>query len=100
MLKLPSIRFSSSNSALQVCGQSLPRTISVVIPTLNEVAGLSETLARLRLVPEVSEIIVVDGASRDGTADLAAKLGCRVMVSEPGRGRQMRAGATAAAGHV
>ncbi|HEY6170203.1 MAG TPA: TIGR04283 family arsenosugar biosynthesis glycosyltransferase [Verrucomicrobiae bacterium] len=91
---------SSSKSALLLRGQSLPRTISVVIPTLNEAAGLPDTLARIRHVPEVCEIIVVDGGSRDGTADLAAKLGCRVLSSEPGRGRQMRVGAAAATGDV
>src|SRR5205814_877912 len=42
-------------------------TISVIIPTLNEREALPETARRARAVPEVSEIIVVDGGSSDGT---------------------------------
>ncbi|HEX4644639.1 MAG TPA: glycosyltransferase, partial [Verrucomicrobiae bacterium] len=64
----------------------LPEKISIVMPTLNEVDILEETLRRARAVPEIHEIIVVDGGSADGTRDLAARLGCRVLVSAPGRG--------------
>jgi rSAM/selenodomain-associated transferase 2 len=77
-----------------------PLSISVVIPTLNESAELPETIRQARAVPEVAEIIVVDGGSRDGTADLAAKLGCRVLATAPGRGGQLRAGAEVATGEV
>jgi rSAM/selenodomain-associated transferase 2 len=44
------------------------------------------------------EIIVADGGSRDGTADLAAQHGCRVVLAERGRGRQLRAGVGASRG--
>ncbi len=74
------------------------KTLSVIIPVLNEAAALPETIRRLRDNPEVQEIIVVDGGSRDHTRDLAAQLGCRVLSSPPGRGTQMRAGAAVAAG--
>ena len=43
------------------------RTLSVVIPTLNEEAELPETLARAGAIPEVEEIIVV-ARRRDGRA--------------------------------
>jgi rSAM/selenodomain-associated transferase 2 len=78
----------------------LPRTISVVIPTLNEAQALPETLAHLQLVPEITEIIVVDGGSRDETVRLAETAGCRVFTSPPGRGGQMRLGAAQAKGDV
>jgi rSAM/selenodomain-associated transferase 2 len=74
--------------------------ISVVIPTLNEVAGLSETVARARANPEVGEIIVADGGSGDGTVDLAERLECQVVRATPGRGAQLRAGAARASGEV
>ncbi len=75
-------------------------SISVVIPTLNEEAELPETVRRLRSVPEVREIIVADAGSTDATRSRAAELGCRVVESPRGRGRQMRRGAVQAAGDV
>jgi rSAM/selenodomain-associated transferase 2 len=80
--------------------RAVPRTLSVVIPTLNEAEALPETLARVRQVAEVIEIIVVDGGSNDGTPELAAKLGCHVLTSSPCRGGQLRAGAAMARGDV
>jgi rSAM/selenodomain-associated transferase 2 len=75
-------------------------TISVVIPTLNEAEALSETIHRARKVSEVVEIIVADGGSADTTAVIAAELGCRVIESPRGRGRQMREGSSQAKGDV
>ncbi len=77
-----------------------PNTISLVIPTWNEADSLPETIHRARQVPEISEIIVVDGGSRDQTCEVAEELGCRVLTSAPGRGGQMRAGAAQARGDV
>ncbi|MDB6018283.1 MAG: hypothetical protein JWR19_2772 [Pedosphaera sp.] len=76
----------------------VPQTVSVVIPTFNEADGLAETIRRVRAVPEVCEIIVVDGGSNDQTRELANRLDCRVLVSAPGRGGQMRLGAAQARG--
>ncbi len=76
------------------------QTVSVVIPTLNEAAGLAETVQRARLSSQVCEIIVVDGGSVDGTAELATHLGCRVLIHPAGRGGQLRAGAAEAKGDV
>lgn len=73
-------------------------SFSVIIPALNEVGELPETLRRLRLVPEVREVILADGGSCDDTVKLAEAAGCRVVNSEPGRGRQLRAGAARATG--
>ena len=74
----------------QTAGVAAPnRSISVVIPTLNEAAELPETLRQLRLVPEVTEIIIADGGSQDATMSLARAAGCQVVASPPGRGRPM-----------
>ncbi len=75
---------------------SWPRSISVVIPTLNEATELPETIRLAGVCPEIFEIIVVDGGSTDGTPRLAEQLGCRVFQSPPGRGAQMRLGAAQA----
>jgi len=58
--------------------------VSVVIPTFNEAASIGRVLAD---VPrgEVAEVLVVDGASTDGTAEIAARAGARV-IREPRRG--------------
>jgi rSAM/selenodomain-associated transferase 2 len=74
--------------------------ISAVMPVLNEAAALPETVGRLRRIPEVVEILVVDGGSTDGTAEVARQLGCRVLESRRGRGIQLRTGAQAATGEV
>jgi rSAM/selenodomain-associated transferase 2 len=75
-------------------------SISIVIPTLNEAAELPETLRRLRAVPEVKEVIIADGGSRDATVKLAEAADCVVVNCAPGRGRQLRAGAERATGEV
>jgi rSAM/selenodomain-associated transferase 2 len=77
-----------------------PRTISVIIPTLNEIRALPETIASVKAVPQVLEILVVDGGSQDGTAALAAELGCRVLRAARSRGAQLRCGAEQARGDV
>jgi rSAM/selenodomain-associated transferase 2 len=76
-------------------------TISVVIPTLHEEKTLPETLARLRH-PAFSEVLVVDGGSRDRTlADIAlANPLTRVLTAPTGRARQMNAGAAVAKGEI
>ena len=58
--------------------------MSVIIPTHNEAQAIGRVLADL---PSdlVSEVIVVDSNSTDGTPEMAAKLGARV-VHEPRRG--------------
>ncbi len=75
-------------------------SISVVIPVLNEAAELPATLERLKAVPQVGEIIVVDGGSKDGTRSVAERYACKVLTAPPGRGHQLRVGAKHATGDV
>jgi rSAM/selenodomain-associated transferase 2 len=70
--------------------------ISVIIPVWNEEIALPALLARLHGV----EIIVVDGGSTDRTTEVARSFGATVISSEPGRGRQLHAGALQASGDV
>jgi rSAM/selenodomain-associated transferase 2 len=75
--------------------------LSVIIPVLDEVATIAETLARLApLRARDAEVIVADGGSRDGTVEQAWPLADRVIAAPRGRGAQMNAGAAAARGDV
>jgi glycosyltransferase involved in cell wall biosynthesis len=58
--------------------------VSVIIPTRNEALALRHVLADLP-AGLVSEVIVVDSDSTDGTPEIAAQMGARV-VREPRRG--------------
>ncbi|MCP5068439.1 MAG: glycosyltransferase family 2 protein [bacterium] len=66
-----------------------------MIPALHE-AGRICAAVRSAHGPEV-DVIVSDGGSVDATAQRARREGARVVHSEPGRARQMAAGAEAAA---
>lgn len=73
--------------------------LSIVIPVLDEAAGIVaslESLAPLRA--RGAEVIVVDGGSADATAALAGPLADRVEASPRGRALQMNAGARVASG--
>jgi len=73
--------------------------LTVVVPALNEAAGIArclEALAPLRA--RGHEVIVADGGSSDGTPRLAAPFADRVIAAPRGRAAQMNAGAAAARG--
>jgi rSAM/selenodomain-associated transferase 2 len=73
--------------------------ISVIIPTLNADAGLAQTLAALvpgALDGLIREVIVVDGGSRDRTAEIADEAGVTLVTRGGGRGCQLAAGAARA----
>jgi glycosyltransferase involved in cell wall biosynthesis len=63
--------------------------VSVIIPTHNEAQAIGRVLADLSLVnlpPNfLTSVIVVDSNSNDGTPEIAAKMGARV-IQEPRRG--------------
>lgn len=71
--------------------------ISVIIPTLNEAAGIPRSIASAVQEPDI-EVIVVDGGSRDGTVQVARRQGAATLEVPAGRGRQMNAGAEASSG--
>ena len=75
--------------------------LSVIIPVLNEREQLPQTIAALKADMSKTEIIVVDGGSRDGTREwLAAQTDITVIDAARGRGIQLNAGAKAATGEV
>jgi hypothetical protein len=81
-----------------VVPEALPHEprIAVVIPVLDEVEALPGVL---REIPAgvVSEVVVVDGGSQDGTVEVARQAGARVLVeTRRGYGRACLAGAQAA----
>jgi rSAM/selenodomain-associated transferase 2/rSAM/selenodomain-associated transferase 1 len=77
-----------------------PKTLSIIIPTLDEADRIESALTRTEGIPSVTERIVVDGGSRDGTGERARACGAKVIVSAPMRSTQMNAGARAAEGTV
>jgi len=74
--------------------------ISIVIPTLNEAAELPETLRRAKALDGLHEIIVVDAGSTDATQTIAREQKCKILQSEPSRGRQLRLGAEKVTGEI
>ena len=74
-------------------------SISVIIPTLDEAEFISGTLASIPQGHGV-EVIVVDGGSRDDTPAMAQSLGALVLISSPGRARQMNLGADRSNGDI
>lgn len=72
------------------------------MPTLNEADALPGLLDHLAGLPGRVEVVVADGASADGTADLARghTLAPRVVEVPGGRARQLNAGVAASEGEV
>ncbi len=74
--------------------------VSLVIPTLNESGCIKKTLSE---VPKdlVDEIIIVDGHSKDNTADIVRRLGHRVIIQKTkGYGGAFTEGVNASTGDV
>jgi len=73
--------------------------LSIIVPVLDEEAGIVATLQALSaLRTRGAEVIVADGASHDRTVALARPLCDRLIVAARGRASQMNAGASAARG--
>jgi rSAM/selenodomain-associated transferase 2 len=76
-------------------------TLSIIMPVLDEGEGIAvalDALADLRVLG--TEVIVVDGGSRDATVQRARLRADHVISSARGRAVQMNAGATKASGDV
>jgi rSAM/selenodomain-associated transferase 2 len=75
--------------------------LSIILPTLNEEAWLPAMLRQLQSLRERgAEVLVVDGGSCDATLALCEGLVDQMVQSEPGRARQMIAGAKLASGEI
>ena len=69
--------------------------VSAVIPCLDEEAAIATVVSAV-LAQNVSEVVVVDGGSRDGTVGQATTAGARVIVeARRGYGRAIQAGIAA-----
>ena len=75
-----------------------PPVVSVIIPCLDEETAIGKVVTAV-LAENVSEVVVVDGGSKDSTVERATEAGARVIV-EPrgGYGRAIQAGIAAVRG--
>ena len=88
--------------------ESFPNGLSVVIPVFNEKTTIEEILSRVRATGHVSQIVVVDDGSSDGTRDILTKLkeeGSDDLVIEfhnrnQGKGAAVRTGLGLATGDI
>ncbi len=75
--------------------------ISVIIPVLNESPTVASVVAFAKNSPGVTEVIVIDDGSIDGTPELAAEAGAKVVTSTlMGKGASMDDGAWAASNDI
>jgi rSAM/selenodomain-associated transferase 2 len=72
--------------------------VSIVMPTLDE-AHLVEAAVRAALA-QANDVVVADGGSSDGSAEVARRAGARVVTGVTGRGAQLNHGAAAARGEI
>jgi len=79
----------------------MPAKLSIVIPTLNEQAGLERSLPPLSEGPTtglIRDLVISDGVSRDATLQIAEAAGAKIVTGPASRGGQLRRGAEAAEG--
>ncbi|MCA9135515.1 MAG: TIGR04283 family arsenosugar biosynthesis glycosyltransferase [Planctomycetales bacterium] len=76
-----------------------PGDVSVIIPTLNEADHIASAIQSVWR-NHAGQVIVCDGGSNDDTVGLSTRLGAGVVVSGPGRGVQLAAGADKAQGRI
>lgn len=79
-----------------------PAKVSVVIPAHNEAERIADTVRGVLSIPEVSEVLVVDDASSDDTAELAQQAGARIikLKTNLGKGGALNTGIAQATGDI
>jgi rSAM/selenodomain-associated transferase 2 len=80
--------------------KSVRTQFSIIVPVFNEAPLIRPFLRHLRGRAPGAEVIVADGESTDGTADLVAGLCDQLVLSERNRAAQMNAGAHTARGDI
>ncbi|MEM7283627.1 MAG: TIGR04283 family arsenosugar biosynthesis glycosyltransferase [Pseudomonadota bacterium] len=79
------------------------KTITVIVPMLNEASGIQQTLTHVLKDPQVTECVTVDGGSSDDTVAMVEDLGdsrIKTFSAPASRATQMNAGAKMATGDV
>jgi len=75
--------------------------ISIIIPVRNDAACLRAQIESLQALQKHGcEVLIVDGKSTDDSMQVAHRITADVLVSSPGRARQMNTGAAAARGQM
>ena len=81
--------------------------VTAVMPAYNEAAHIEEAVRRLKAVPLSVELVCVNDASRDGTAEVLERLKAEGLIDvlihhevNRGKGAALRTGIAAASGHV
>ncbi len=68
---------------------------AAIIPACNEAPTVAKVIRAAQAAPSISEVIVADGESVDGTPDIARAEGARVVSVAGGKGEGMAAGVAA-----
>lgn len=73
--------------------------LSVIIPALQEAPRIGSAIESAWRAG-ACEVIVADGGSQDDTCEVSRTAGATVIPCEPGRGKQLAAGASASCGEI
>ena len=103
-IQAPSVHFDSRSDPepAAIAARRWPFSVTIVIAAFNEGATIGGVVERTRAICPDAEILVVDDASSDDTADRAQAAGARV-IRRPynlGQGAGIKTGVRAATGDV